>query len=420
MSYRTDRLVALFPAVYAATEPASLLHRLVDTVGAELTTVDDTVKLLLKSHWVDYATGPALDGLGAIYGVDRRTLRDGTAELDEPFRRRLRSVVQLFTGGGTTLAVKGAVRSALGLPFDLATLNLPVELLRDLEELVALNEFPPVRERVLADTLTEVDGAAELRVVTDAPSMADAPPRIEWTMTESGVWLFSVERLDVGLGVRSGEALAVAAGSTLVLTNGADGTLSAVLDGHDVTGTFTDLAGNLPAALPPVPQTHSEWRFRANGARFDVSLFDAPETFDLPAFRVTFAWSRAQPLTFDVVVPYFVQTVVADLVARHGYKGDVFIYQGLPLDVIPQIVDQTRAAGVQAGVHFSLEFLEAHNQRDRMTVAADHRVTEDADAFDALTMGSLNTLVEEQDAADRFGFAALFDVSTFDGPFSYG
>jgi len=205
-----------------------------------------------------------------------------------------------------------------------------------------------------------------------------------------------------------------------VLTTGPDGTLSAVLDGHDVTAAFTALDGGLPAVLPPVPQIHSEWRLRADGARFDVSAFDGPETFDLPEFGVTLSWPRAQPLTFDVVVPYFVQAVVADLVDRHGYKGDVFLYEGLPLDVIPQVVDQTRAAGVRAGVHFALELLEDHAQRERMRAAADHRLVEDADARDALTMGSLNTLVEEQDAADRFGFAALFDVATFDGPFSHG
>ena len=45
-------------------------------------------------------------------------LADGEPETDEAFRQRLRSLVSVFTGGGTVRAVVGAVQSALGLPFD--------------------------------------------------------------------------------------------------------------------------------------------------------------------------------------------------------------------------------------------------------------------------------------------------------------
>src|SRR4051794_33394790 len=253
MSYKTDRLVDLLPDVYAAAEPQSLLHQLLDSVGAEFMAADAAVKRLLRAHWVDHATGGALDGLGAIYGVGRRPLRDGSLETDAEFRRRLRSVVLLFTGGGTVLAVKGAVRSALGLPFDLGTLNLPVGLRGALEELVVLEEFPPIRERVVVDAVIAAGDASELALQTDAPSLAPAAPRIEWTLTAGSGRLLSVERVDLHQGVRSGEDLLVPPGTTLVLTNGPDGALSAVLDGRDVTDSFTSLDGSTPAVLPSVP-----------------------------------------------------------------------------------------------------------------------------------------------------------------------
>src|SRR5260370_30595568 len=117
MSYKTDRLVDLLPDAYAAAERESLLHQLLDVVGAELMVADAAVKRLLKSHWVDYATGAALDGLGAIYGVARRSLRDGSLETDAAFRQRLRSVVLLFTGGGTHPPGKGARRAPPPPPF---------------------------------------------------------------------------------------------------------------------------------------------------------------------------------------------------------------------------------------------------------------------------------------------------------------
>src|SRR5215207_10694590 len=112
MPYKTDELVDLFPDAYALDGAGSLLYKLLDAVGAELMVADGKVKRLLKSHWVGYASGRALDGLGAIYGVERRRLPGGEPEPDRVFRSRLRAVVPLFTGGGTHEAVKGAVRSA--------------------------------------------------------------------------------------------------------------------------------------------------------------------------------------------------------------------------------------------------------------------------------------------------------------------
>ena len=419
MSYKTDRLVGLLPDAYAAAEPQSLLHQLLDVAGAELMVADAAVKRLLKSHWVDYAEGAALDGLGAIYGVTRRALRDGSLETDAAFRQRLRSVVSLFTGGGTILAVKGAVRSALGLPFDLSSLNVPAGLRDDLEGLVVLQEFPPIRERVIVDAVTPANDTSTLTLQTDAPSITQEQPRIEWTLTSGSGRLLSVERVDVSQGIKSDETLVLPPGSTLVLTAGPGGVLSAVLGGQDVSGSFTNLDGSTPPIVPAVPLAHSEWHFAARGGLFDLSAFDADETFDTPLFRVELSWPRTQPLTFELVVPYFLQSVVTQLISRHGYTGEVFIFQGLPLDAIPPVVDQTRAAGVRGNVHFSLEFLEDHGQRDQLRVHAVHYATDDATAADTLTMGSLNTITESQDAADRFGLAGLFDVSTFDGPYSY-
>src|SRR5215472_4349325 len=125
MSYKTDRLVALLPDAYGALDRESVLYKVLDVFGSELITADGKVKDLLKSHWVRYAAGAALDGLASIYGVERRILRGGQPEPDDAFRTRLQSVVPLFTGGGTVKAVLGAVRSALGLPFDLNQLQIP-------------------------------------------------------------------------------------------------------------------------------------------------------------------------------------------------------------------------------------------------------------------------------------------------------
>ena len=159
MSYKTDRLTALFPEAYAAGDRESLLYKLLDAVGAEFMDADEAIKRLLKSHWVDYAEGAALDGLAAAFAVSRRRLRGGDLEGDVAFRRRLKSIVPLFAGGGTRRAVIGAVRSALGLPFDLDQLNLGPQyaaLRRDIEALIRLEEFSPKGERILGSDVSEV------------------------------------------------------------------------------------------------------------------------------------------------------------------------------------------------------------------------------------------------------------------------
>ena len=425
MSYKTDRLVNLFPDAYAAHERESLLHKLLDAIGAELMTADEAVKALLKSHWVDYASGPALDGLGAIYRVSRRRVRDDAApdgtrlERDDAFRQRLKAIVPLFTGGGTRQAVIGAVRSALGLPFDLATLNLPPALHADLAQLITIEEFSPKGERVINRTVSEVDGFSEIRLVLDIESVGEGRPTIEWKFTLGGSTQLSLERLpEEGetdpVGVKSVEGLVIPANETLILSAREDGRLSAVMGLTELAAQFTNLDGSTPAVLPEVPGQRSEWRFRAKSGLFDISTFDEPDTFDLPTFEVEMRWLRYEPLTFDVHVPYFVQQAVADLKALHNYQGQLFVYEGLPLEALVEVVDQTRAAGVRGSVQFSLNFLEVHDSYEALVIEGEHRQQEDAAVSEDLTVASVSDAVEQHDMTERLLIGGVFDVSPFD------
>jgi hypothetical protein len=424
MSFKTDQLLESLPDAYAGADRSSLVHRLLDAIGAELMVADGAVKRLLKSHWVDYAEGAGLDGLGATLGVQRRRLPTGELEDDESFRRRLKSVVRLFTGGGTIEAVTGAVRSALGLPFHLSLLNLPAPLREDLERLVVLEEFSPTPERLVFEDPVEVDGASEIVIDVDVRSALDARARIAWTFAGSGRAL-SVERVDGG-GVRSKPGFVVAPGRQLVLATTPAGTFSAVVGDADVSNQFTALDGVSPPALPAIPREPSRWHLRAKGSMFDETAFDddtalddnPEETFDLPDFSVELAWTRTQPLTFDVFVPYFLAAVVEALVEQHGYTGEIFAFEGLPLEVIQQVVDDARAAGVRGNVHFSLTFIEDHGASE-LPVRLDglRRQSEDQRMADGLSIGSLNSATEDQSAGELFALAAEFDIATFDGPF---
>lgn len=422
MSYKTDRLTDLFPEAYAARDQASLLYKLLDAIGAELMQADEAIKGLLKSHWVNYASGPALDGLAAIYGVERRRVRGGQLETDDAFRQRLKSVVPLFTGGGTKQAVLGAVRSALGLPFDLAQLHLPpgFEALRhDIENLITLEEFSPRGERVVGRNLTEVQGASELTLTINIPSVRQERLTIHWKFLLGGArgLELTVKPDDPAVatsGIRADTGLVIPPGETLVLTALDGGQLSAVIGFQELAPQFTNLDGTTPALLPEVPVGRSEWTFRAQSGVFDLSLFDEVNTFDLPTFEVELSWLRYEPLTFNVHVPYFVQKAVADLKALHKYPGSLFIFEGLPLEALVEVVDQTRAAGVQGSVQFSLNFLDVHDQREHFSLDVLHALVEPADMREALTVSSVNDVSERQEMHETLLIGGVFDVSPFD------
>jgi hypothetical protein len=415
-----QRMAALIPDPYDAGDPSSLLRRLLDAVGAELDRLAESRTALLRSHWVDHATGPALDGLGAALGAARRLRRDGSLEEDEDYRRRLRAVVAQFTGGGTVAAVLGSVRSALGLPFDLDALGLPAgfaQLRADIEALVRLVEFSPEPETVRGSTVREVDGASQLDLDVTAPAVRAASPRITWTFRSGRGRMLRLERVDTGTGVASRRDLVVPEGAALVLTAGDGGRLDAVLDGREVGSAFTNLDGSTPAVLPDVPAAPSRWRFRA-GAGFDTSGFDE-DTFDLPAHAVELTWSRTVPLTFDVHVPYFLQEAVATLVRRHGYRGQVLVYQGLPIDRLQEVVDDVRACGVRGSVHFTLDFSETHGMQDALAAVMTHHVHEDAAAEETPTVGSVSSSVTVHDVEEALALGGVFDVATFDGHWGF-
>lgn len=426
MSYKTDRLVALFPQVYGAAERSSLLHKLLDAIGGELMDADAAVKRLLKSHWVQYAEDDALDRLASGLGVQRRRLASGALESDAAFRARLQSVVSLYTGGGTVEAVKGAVRSALGLPYNLDQLNLPpafAALRADIDALVQVHEFSPKVDRVLENTITVVDAgprakAARLTALVNASTVQASQARIELTVDRGTLTMLSVVCEETGAGFRSNATFALAQGSTVVFSGGADGRLSALLDGGEVASQFTALDGSVPAAMPTVPAEPSHWQFQAQGGLFDQTRFDRASV-DLPQFRVAISRIVFEPLTFDVEVPFFLQDAVRALQKLHGYTGEVLVFEGIAPDRIQEVVDQTRAAGVRGAVQFALHFVEDQAPREDFHALADGRFAEQHDADELLTAGNTNDYDENHDQQDRLTIAGVFDVSRFEGPFGF-
>ena len=448
MSYKTDRLIALFPDVFAG-ESESLLYHLLDAVGAEFMEADESIKSLLRSHWVNYAEGAALDALASIYNVSRRQVRGSGLESDDAFRLRLKSVVDLFTGGGSVMAVKGAVRSALGLPFDLNQLNLPDAykgLQDDIEALVVLEEFKMQFNTVFDDSVQRAGDLSALLVSVDSVSTSAERPEIQWHFTRGAGRHLSLSVTGTKDGFQSQNGFIMPEGATLYLSGDKDGNLKAVLNSQDVTAYFTALAGGSPGPrLPAVQPGHSEWTFRATSGAWDESVFDAglfgavdsfgpsdadPAGVAAPLFEVRLQQGQRTPLEFDVKVPYFLKQAVEQLATLHKYPSHLLLaFEGLPPERIQDVVNQTRAAGVRGTVQFTLNLYDDHSLDDGWIASDGRRFTtrfqavqhsvEEAGAQEGLfALGTVDKEREAHDVSEHFLIGGVFDRTAFDG--SYG
>jgi hypothetical protein len=440
VSFKTDRLVALFPEVYAAREGDSLLHRFLDALGFELVNADMAVKYLLKSHWIDYASNGGLDGLGALFGVTRRLLPDGTPEGDDTFRPLVKSTVPSFIGGGTVEAIKGAVRAALGLPYDLTLFQRQLagpsgnvskgisDLVAGLSALVQVEEFSPKRETILgtaAPTTTGSTVALDLNFTTVEP----ATPRIEWEFTQGGGRHLSLVRLDIGAGILSKGEFEVPQGAALVLAGEGVAGFSASIGTTDVSASFAATDGT-SSQLLQVPTGGSRWIFAAARAgEFDISTFDRNETFNAAAFTVRMEWIRYQPLMFDVVVPYFVDAAVKRILAGTGYENRFRPFRGLSLDAIQRVVESKRAAGVRGMVQYSLSLpgessehtppWEDQGATEAFSAAIEGHRAELHDAAEDLLVGALDSATESHYATEHFAIGGVFNVAVFDRSFGF-
>jgi hypothetical protein len=424
---KTQRLTDLLPEVYAARFGDGLVYHVLDAFGRELSSADDVIKRLLPSHWVDFAEGRGLDALASTFGEHRRVLADGSPEADDALRQRVKILVKRFTGGGSRIAVLGAVRSALGLPFLREDLKLPpaLEALGDaVFSLVDLTEFSPVRTevRALAANVRADGDMHRLDLDVDLPSVRAETPVIKLHVVQGVARNISVELQAAAVGVLAAPRLAVRAGESLLLKTDEHGAFTAQVlaaGGHrTVTTEFTALDGKAPQ-LPPVPGGTSVWVFRA-GSGFAApqwSAFDE-DTFDLPVFGASMTWTLYQPLTLEVTVPYFLEDSVWRLCADYGYTGPIFTHEGLSRDRIQEVIDSTRAAGVRGRVSFALalplEGAERHEASESLRTAGRFRFREEAAQQDRLTVGSVSTLGQTHEQDESLVIGANFDVSSYD------
>ena len=103
-----SRMLARFPDLYD-TEEGSNIYKDVTIEAEQICQVSDEVEDVGWAHWIETARGFALEALGGLLGVVRRS-----GENDGQLRERIKSKIPTMTGGGTIPHLQQLVAPILG------------------------------------------------------------------------------------------------------------------------------------------------------------------------------------------------------------------------------------------------------------------------------------------------------------------
>ncbi|CAJ36901.1 hypothetical protein [Methanocella arvoryzae] len=267
---RADKIVARLPHFYRGWDKSSAVRTLAEGVGMQMDEAEKDLARIMRSHWVDTASGEELDRMGQLFSVRRK---DG--EPDREFRGRLKAAIISYKGGGTTGSICMLVRITLGLP--------P-------ETPVTIEENPAVSMR------KEWKVRAGMEWTVNPVSVEDAVPEITITVNTEGARISDPTLANLTTGESITFKGDMAFGDTLVISAG-----KATLNGSDVTPRMST------AGVPALPRRRSKWRYTeavgANVGAFDEARFDQSVFAIDISSTVTMEWTARRPATFVVNVP---------------------------------------------------------------------------------------------------------------------
>jgi len=105
----SDKIFSRLPDFYKYWVKTSIIYKLVKAVGKELDFTKENVYDMMRSHWIETASGVDLDMLGSIFGLKRMK-----EEGDEMYRARIMRAIVDFTGGGTIYSISSLLKNLLG------------------------------------------------------------------------------------------------------------------------------------------------------------------------------------------------------------------------------------------------------------------------------------------------------------------
>jgi len=289
---RAERICERLPKFYKSWMRSSTLYRVIEAISIELNACGDEVAKMMKSHWVDTASGMDLDMLGSIFRL-RRT----SGEDDEHYRVRLKRAIADFTGGGTIYSISSMLRELVGDDFNIVE-NPPAEGYYEVK-VMSGDTWILGSESVEKSTLPEI--------VLEAEDTIENPEIVNVDFKESISFKGRVEK-GSRLTIRVDECL---------------------LDGVNVTDRISGV-------IPKIRRRQSTWRYSElikerigvfDNAKFDESIF----TTSIPKARIVFKWLRYRPAAFTVQL-----------------RKESLNRSGISKEYVQEILNSMKAAGVDA------------------------------------------------------------------------
>ncbi len=297
---RSEKIAERLPHFYRYWDNGSSISGLIAALGKRLDEAEREFVSIMRSHWVDTASGEDLDRLGALYNLNRKE-----GEPDSDFRNRLKTAIISYKGGGTIGAIQMLVRITLRLPQD-----YPVKIV----------ENPPIN---LKNTW-KVDADHEWFV--NPRNIHEAVPDITISVNTENAKITNPTLMNI----TTGEAITfrgdVAYGDVLKISSG-----RAVLNDTDQTDKLST------TTIPKLPRRKSKWRYTefigANLGTFDQTQFDNSVFVIEIISTVTFEWTANQPANFELELP-----------------KEILMKAGITEKYMQEIVNSVKACGVKAEV----------------------------------------------------------------------
>lgn len=257
-----NRICERLPAFYRSWSKDTMVYKMVEAVGEELDVSREKVMEMMRSHWVDTASGVDLDKMGPLFGLKRILGED-----DAHYRNRLKAAVVDFTGGGTLESIRSMLRSLVSGEVEIVE-NPAVDAEYELK-VMAGDSWSLGNCSVEDVTVPEISIEAE--------DVIENPQVVNEDLNES----FSFQGK-------------MSKGDRLVFKEG-----KCFLNDEDVSDRVT--VGN----VPHIYRKPSNWRYveliREKIGVFDSTAFDESIfAVSVPKAKVAFKWRRYQPATILV------------------------------------------------------------------------------------------------------------------------
>lgn len=299
MAIRAEKVAARLPHFYLSWDRSSVVSGLVESVGKRMEETEKDFAWIMRSHWVDTASGKDLDRLGALFSIPRGE------ERDSDYRGRLKTAIISYKGGGTVSSIKMMARIALGLPQDytVEVRENPLFMRKKTWKMRANGEWT-------VDPRSIKSSEPDITIAVDTKDSRIVSPTITNVDTGESVTFYGELNFGDKLNLSKGQAL---------------------LNGRDET---QKLSSTKPFSMP---RRKTKWQYTesigSNIAVFDKAYFDKSVFAVDITSSITFEWAAYQPASFEVLIP-------KALLERSGARPEY----------VQRLVDSVKACGVKGEV----------------------------------------------------------------------